>query len=113
MTDRPEATTPYDAFYYYRRNNLNAVRSGNWKLHFDEDLLFDLDADVGETSDCYQDHPDIVKQLTELADRCREDLGDERLNVEGKNCRPVGRVENPKPLTSMDWTHPYMVAAYD
>ena len=108
-----DATTPYEALYYYRRNNLNAVRRRNWKLHLDEDLLFDLESDIGETRNRYHEHPDIVKQLKELADACRQDLGDERMGIEGKNCRPVGRVENSKPLTSMNWTHPYMQAAYD
>lgn len=108
-----EAASPYEAFFYYRRNHLNAVRSGKWKLHFDEDLLYDLEADVGETQNLYDRHPDVVKRLNELADAGREDLGDEKTGIEGKNCRPVGRVENPKPLTSMDWTHPYMQAAYD
>jgi arylsulfatase A len=113
MFGDPNATSPYDAFYYYRRNNLNAVRSGNWKLHVDENLLFDLDTDIGETQDQYANNPDVVKRLNDLADTCRQDLGDERTGTEGANCRPVGRVDNPQPLTSMDWTHPYMLAAYD
>ena len=111
--NEPNATSPYEAFYYYRRNNLNAVRMGNWKLHLDENRLFDLESDIGETQNRYHQHPEIVKQLNERAEMCRQDLGDERMNREGKNCRPVGRVENSEPLTSMDWTHPYMQAAYD
>ena len=105
--------SPYDAFFYYRRNNLNAVRSGKWKLHVDEDLLFDLSTDVGETVNVREDYPEVVRELEELAHTCREDLGDERLNIEGRNCRPVGRVENSVELTSLDWRHPYMQAAYD
>ncbi|MDP6040272.1 MAG: sulfatase-like hydrolase/transferase, partial [Candidatus Latescibacteria bacterium] len=107
----PDACSPHEVFFYYRQNNLNAVRAGRWKLHLNENLLFDLEADVGESQDRYQDHPDIVEQLRNYADACREDLGEE--GIEGKNCRPVGRVENSQPLTSMDWTHPYMKAAYD
>ena len=99
--------------FYYRRNNLNAVRSGRWKLHVDENLLFDLESDVGETQDAYADHPEVVRKLEDLVQACREDLGDERLNIEGQNCRPVGRVENSVELTSLDWRHPYMLAAYD
>ena len=108
-----DAKSAYDAFYYYRRNHLNAVRRGPWKLHFDEDHLYNLDDDIGETQDHFDDQPKIVKELTDLADSCRDDLGDERSGVKGKNCRPVGRIDNPRPLTDMDWTHPYMVAAYD
>jgi len=105
--------SPYDAFYYYRRNNLNAVRSGKWKLHVDENLLFDLESDIGETQDVYGNHPEVVRELEGLAQSCREDLGDERMNIEGRNCRPVGRVENSVELTSLDWRHPYIQAAYD
>jgi arylsulfatase A len=108
-----DSTSPYEAFFYYRRNNLNAVRCGDWKLHVDENLLFNLQSDIGETTDVYDDHPEVVSRLTSLADACRQDLGDERLDIKGQNCRPVGRVDNPVPLTSMDWKHPYMLAAYD
>ena len=108
-----DSESPYQAFFYYRRNNLNAVRCGDWKLHVDENLLFNLQSDIGETKDVYKDHPDVVSRLSGLVDACRQDLGDERLEIEGQNCRPVGRVENPTPLTSMSWKHPYMQAAYD
>ena len=33
--------------------------------------------------------------------------------MEGIGKRPVGRVENPKPLATYDPNHPYIVAAYD
>ena len=109
----PGAVSPHEVFFYYRQNTLNAVRSGFWKLHLNEKLLFNLDEDIGETQDCYKDQPEIVKRLNEYADACREDIGDAGVGVQGRNCRPVGSVENPKPLTSYDWTHPYMQAAYD
>ena len=107
------AVSPHEVFFYYRQNTLNAVRSGSWKLHLHEELLFNLEEDIGESKDCYKAHPDIVKRLTEYANACREDLGDAGVGLPGQNCRPVGSVENPKPLTSYDWTHPYMQAAYD
>ncbi|MBS12088.1 MAG: Cerebroside-sulfatase [Gemmatimonadetes bacterium] len=107
------AVSPYEAFYYYRRNHLNAVRSADWKLHLDDNLLYDLSSDIGEEQNLYSDQPNVVARLNGLADACRDDLGDERVGVAGKNCRPVGKVDNPKPLTSMNWTHPYMQAAYD
>ena len=28
----PDAKTPYDVFYYYQRDHLQAIRSGPWKL---------------------------------------------------------------------------------
>ena len=54
-----------------------------------------------------------IEELTGLADTMREDLGDARTGHEGKNCRPIERIENPKPLTNYDPDHPYIIAMYD
>lgn len=35
----PEAKSPHDAFFYYSGDELHAVRSGRWKLHFPHDYL--------------------------------------------------------------------------
>ena len=96
----PGATSPTRAFYYYQHTHLQAVRSGRWKLHLPHaaqppfgprwahhiakadaidvprPMLFDLDADVGETTDVAEDHPDVVARLLEWAERARADLGD-------------------------------------
>lgn len=48
-----EALSPYEAFYYYRYDRLQAVRSGKWKLHVfrpDEgrtSLLYNFEEDIG------------------------------------------------------------------
>ena len=39
LSGREGATTPHDAFYYYAGQELQAVRSGRWKLHFPHDYL--------------------------------------------------------------------------
>ncbi|MEW6753753.1 MAG: sulfatase [Candidatus Latescibacterota bacterium] len=109
----PGAHSPHEAFFYYRRNTLNAVRSGRWKLHLHTGQLVDLQTDIGERQDCGAAHPEVVARLQAYAEACRADLGDESRGMEGVNCRPVGRVTDPRPLTSLDWRHPYMVAAYD
>ena len=78
--------------FYHQQNNLQAVRNGQWKLHFPHqyrhqgdtpgedgkpagqfdaaiDLsLFNLDEDIGENNNIAEKHPNIVKRLTELAD---------------------------------------------
>ncbi len=36
---RKGAATPHDAFYYYAGRELQAVRSGRWKLHFPHEYL--------------------------------------------------------------------------
>ncbi len=55
--------SPHRAFFYYRRHELEAVRSGRWKLFQDSGALYDLDADVGEKWDVADMHPEIVSQL--------------------------------------------------
>jgi len=118
------ATTPHESFYYYRINNLEAVRKGKWKLHFAkgkvfdeaemvEPELYDLDADIGEQDNVIDQHPAMVDELMAEADKARQDLGDTVTGSEGSGKRPVGRVENPKPLTTYDENHPYIVACYD
>ena len=55
--------------------------------------LYDLKADVGETTDVAIEHPEIVARLTKFAAQTRSDLGDRLQKIKGKGCRPVGKVE--------------------
>jgi arylsulfatase A len=75
--------------------------------------LYDLETDIGETTNIYDQHPDIVADLRAKIDACRKDIGDAAAGIEGENIRPSGRVENPVPLTDIDLDHPYMIAIYD
>lgn len=113
-----EATTQHDAFFYYFKDDIQAVRSGNWKLHIrrrDDEVaeLYDLEADIGETENVHDMHPDVVKDLLSKIQACREDIGDGATGVEGANCRPVGRVENADTLTHYNPDHPYIISMYD
>jgi arylsulfatase len=110
---------PRDEFYYYyRKNSLEAVRSGDWKLvlahpgrtylgfpvgkdghpgQVDENFaieqaLFDLRRDPGERYDVQKEFPDVVNELLKLADKAREDLGDDILDKPGSNRRPIGQI---------------------
>lgn len=114
----------HECFWYYRGDRLEAVRKGKWKLHFyksgpyDEpervmEELYDLASDVAESRNVYDRHPDVVAELTELAEATRRELGDTLTGVEGSARRPVGQVANPRPLTTYDVNHPYIVACYD
>lgn len=112
------ATSSYNAFFYYLSDNLEAVRSGKWKLHVrkrDEEIeaLYDLETDPGEDHNLYDQHPDIVEELRAKLDACRKDIGDEATGIEGENVRPIGRVDNPDALTHFDPEHPYIIAMYD
>jgi arylsulfatase A-like enzyme len=112
------ATTPHDSFFYYKRNAIEAVRSGHWKLHIrknDEEIgeLYNLETDIGETSNVFDQHPEIVRGLMARIDACRQDIGDDAAGIAGNNIRPAGRVENPETLTHLDPDHPYIIAMYD
>ena len=107
-----------DSILYYSRDNLEAVRVGEWKLHFrkgNQEIkeLYNLKEDIGETNNVYNNYPEIVHKLNLFAQKCREDLGDSAVNIVGKNTRLPGRVKNPKMLTEYDPDHPYIIALYD
>src|SRR5262249_49126875 len=106
------AKGPHDAFFYYIGNRLTAVRSGKWKLKVETTLqedfgykklkepeavvpmgLYNLEWDPGEMKDVSKDHPDVVKRLEGLLAKEREELGDERMKVEGTERRPAGKAE--------------------
>ncbi len=107
------AKSPYDAFFYYYLDQLQAVRSGPWKLflplkdfmrhpHFgngtkdNEALLFNVVEDISSTTNVAADYPDIVKALTAHADRMRKDIGDR--GAPGPGVRAIGQIEDPVPL---------------
>ena len=107
------ARSPHEAFYYYERDQLQAVRSGPWKLfvaleNFDRHphlakgapprpLLFHLLDDIGCERNVAADHPEVVARLEALAEKARADLGDR--GRPGAGQRRPGRVESPQPLT--------------
>jgi arylsulfatase A-like enzyme len=107
MAGKKNAKSPHEAFYYYKIDQLQAVRSGKWKLHLPYEIrrknkttkaqlkLYDLDADIGEKTNVAEQNPDVVKHLLALAEKARADLGDG--NRRG-NQRPAGLVVTPKPL---------------
>ena len=104
------AGSPYNAFFYYYVNQLQAVRSGPWKLYLADEKrltqfgaktaatpgrLYDLVEDPAEQNDQFAQHPEIVKRLLAHAEAARADLGDG--DHAGKGVRPVGKVEHPTP----------------
>ncbi len=112
------APSPHDAFFYYWMNDLEAVRAGDWKLHLSKRgtevrELYNLAGDLSETTNIADQHPDVVADLNRHAERARTSLGDARLGLVGADTRPVGRVDNPSPLTRYDPEHPYYMAEYD
>ena len=112
----PNARSPYEAFYYYHQQQLQAVRSGPWKLflpveansghpHFrknqpPQNLLFHVVDDIGSRNNVADQHPDVVARLTRLAERGRAELGDQGRRGTGQRQR--GRIdENSKPMPQL------------
>jgi arylsulfatase len=109
-------------YYYYRKNNLEAVTDGRWKLvfphhgrtyegfkpgkdgksggsyenHWFEGGLYDLWRDPGERYDLKEYYPEIVMRLEELAASARDDLGDDLTGAPGKNRRQPGKIDDRK-----------------
>ncbi|RIH67298.1 arylsulfatase [Mariniphaga sediminis] len=114
------AEPPRKSFwYYYRRNSLEAVQDGRWKLVFphpgrtytgfepgkdgqpgtvDENYpfgagLYDLRRDPGERYNLLEYHPKIAERLEKIAAEAREDLGDDLTENPGKNRREPGKID--------------------
>jgi arylsulfatase A-like enzyme/lysophospholipase L1-like esterase len=117
LSGTPGAKGPHEALYFYWGRDLQAVRSGKWKLHFPHTYitlagkpggrggkpapysqgktgvaLYDLDADVGETTNVADQHPDVVQRLQQLAEKARADLGDAATRCQGAGVRPPGQL---------------------
>ncbi len=113
------ARSPHEAYYFYYGRELQALRSGKWKLHCRhpyrtlggrkggtggtpaayetatiEESLFDLEKDPGETTDVKEANPEVVGRLRGLADRIREDLGDSAVKKTGSGVREPGRIKD-------------------
>ena len=98
MSGDADNKTPYEVFFYHWPSELQAVRSGAWKLHFPHQhrhqvgatrtdgfptgqiiasiglSLFNLDEDIGETKNLADQYPEIVRKLTAMADAHLKDL---------------------------------------
>ncbi|WP_338030244.1 sulfatase/phosphatase domain-containing protein [Fimbriiglobus ruber] len=106
--------SPREAHYYFNGYNLQAIRQGPWKLAIapqPESLtagatddtktnprLYNLDTDIGETTNVADQHPDVVRKLQALAAKMNEEIGGNA----PKARRPAGIVTNPKPLYQIE-----------
>ncbi len=102
QTPCPES--PHDAVFFYHNKELQAVRSGKWKLHFPHGYtdvikpgkegtygkteiaytkiaLYDIENDPGETNNLAVREKDIVVKLLNKTIPMRKDLGDELTNT--------------------------------
>jgi arylsulfatase A-like enzyme len=104
-------------FFYFKENDLEAVRAGHWKLVLPhtyrsveneltgkngwpgkmhnsktELALYDLRRDPGERYDVKSQNPEVVERLQKMVDEAREDMGDDLTGRQGKNRRPAGKL---------------------
>ena len=105
-----------DFYYYYQQNSLEAVQREYWKLilphkgisyvgsspgkdgfpgktkniTITEAELYDLRRDPGERYDVAIENPEMVKELLQLAEEARKDLGDDITKSPGENRRLIG-----------------------
>ena len=111
--------SPHDAlFFYYKQNELHAVRSGDWKLYFprsyrslngrpggkdgipakydqnivSENELYNLKIDPKELNNVLNNYPEIVNKLENMGENARYDLGDNLTKVKGVGTREVGKI---------------------
>jgi len=107
-------------FFYYHKNDLEAMRWQKWKLYFphsyrtmdglksgmdgqpgqykmaimEKSELYDLDSDPFEKENIIKKHPDIFRQMQIMADKIRLELGDDLTNIKGYANRKPGIIEN-------------------
>ena len=112
----PESNkSPYDAFYYYRRRQLQAVRMGPWKYHLKLDAthprwttpdikakgrparLYNLSQDIAEKHDLFTKQPGVVATLKRLANKAVRELGND--GQQGSEQRPAKTLATSKSMT--------------
>ena len=112
------ATSPHEAYYfYYKKNELQGMRSGKWKLYFPHTYrslegrtgrsdgvpidygekkmgleLYDLENDIGEENNVAGQYPAVVDSLQQMAAALRARLGDPLTGTEGSEVREPGRI---------------------
>lgn len=118
LLNEPGAQPRNELITYYQMNSLQAVHKGHWKLVFPHQYrtykqnlpgydgfpgpqpnasatlaLYDLSRDPGETLDVKEHFPEVVKELQALADKYRQELGDDLTNMPGTARRPAAKVQ--------------------
>ncbi|HHJ11416.1 MAG TPA: arylsulfatase [Bacteroidetes bacterium] len=119
MKGIPNANPRNVFYYYYRRNSLEAIRKGHWKLVLPHKYrsyegvlpghdgfpgptktdstglaLYNLRRDPGERYNVIEQHPDVVEDIMKEVEKARKDLGDDLTGQPGENRRKPGKIED-------------------
>ena len=121
LAGTPDARNPHQAYwYYYEVNQLQAVVSGDgrWKLQLPHTYrtlpshaggadgkpakyeqvkieapeLYDLQAEIGETTNVADSHPEQLKRMLAVAEQARAELGDSLTKRTGSGVRDAGKL---------------------
>ena len=119
ITQKEKKSPHQELYFYYRQNELHAVRSGDWKLYFPRTYrslngkqggkdgmpvkyeynqvksneLYNLIVDPRELSNVYSENMEIAKRLEEIGERARNELGDKLTSREGVGVREIGMID--------------------
>jgi arylsulfatase len=112
--------SPHEAFYYYyKTNELHAIRYGDWKMVFPHNYrsmkgqedgkdgipgnytnldverpeLYNLKEDHAEEANVYKENLNVVAEIEKLAIIARNDLGDALSGISGDGRRLPGKVD--------------------
>ena len=93
MSGETNAKSPHSNFYYYRGNELRAIRNGVWKLHIAKKnkkqkqpllSLYNLASDISEKNEVSAKNQEVVKRLYSNAQAFDKDIK--------ANVRPPGKI---------------------
>lgn len=113
-----EANPRENILFYYGKNNLNAVRKGNWKLvlphtwrsynttpgkdgyggpripkNVENPELYNMMRDPGEQYNVIDSHPEKAEEIMKLVEEARQELGDLNVGLErGSGSREIGTI---------------------
>ena len=119
LTQKENKSPHKELYFYYRQNELHAVRSGNWKLYFPRSYrtlngkpggkdgmpvkyeynevksneLYNLKEDPSEMKNVYMENIEKAKELEKIGENARQELGDALTFRVGDGVRKIGTID--------------------
>jgi hypothetical protein len=118
LTGVEGAESPYEALFYYRRRQLQAVRWKDWKYHLRleqthpnwtsaEEVgkgragkLVNLKTDLQETTDVSSQHPEVMSRMAALIEQATATLGND--DRQGSEQRGAATLPSSAPMVLGD-----------
>ena len=119
LTQKENKSPHKELYFYYRQNELHAVRSGDWKLYFPRSYrtlngkpggkdgmpvkydynyvksieLYNLKEDPSEMKNVYMENIEKAKELEKMGENARQELGDALTFRVGDGVRKIGLID--------------------